>query len=60
MAREKTAFDIAVQQFDIAAEALNLDESIRNKLRLPKTCMTVNVPVRMDDGTIRTFPAHRV
>ena len=60
MAREKTAFDIAVQQFDIAAEALDLDESIRNKLRHPKTCMTVNVPVRMDDGTIRTFPAHRV
>lgn len=60
MATEKTAFDIAVQQFDIAAEALNLDEGIRNKLRHPKTCLSVNVPVRMDDGTIQTFPAYRV
>jgi glutamate dehydrogenase (NAD(P)+) len=60
MATEKTAFDIAVQQFDIAAEALGLEESIRNKLRQPKVCLSVNVPVRMDDGTIQTFPAHRV
>ena len=42
MAPEKTAFEVAVQQFDIAAEALDLEESIRNKLRLPKTCLSVN------------------
>jgi len=56
----KNPFDIAVQQFDIAAEALNLEESIRNKLRHPKVCLIVNVPIRMDDGTIKTFPAYRV
>lgn len=60
MATEKTAFDIAVRQFDIAAEVLGLEESIRNKLRYPKICLIVNVPVRMDDGTIETFPAYRV
>jgi glutamate dehydrogenase/leucine dehydrogenase len=60
MGGSRSAFDIAVRQFDIAAEALDLEESIRNKLRYPKTCLIVNVPIRMDDGTIRTFPAYRV
>lgn len=60
MSGNRTAFDIALKQFDIAAEALGLEESIRNKLRYPKICLLVNVPVRMDDGTIKTFPAYRV
>ncbi len=60
MATRSTAFEIAVRQFDIAAEALKLEDGIRNKLRHPKACLTVNVPVRMDDGRILTFEGHRV
>jgi glutamate dehydrogenase (NAD(P)+) len=60
MSTQSTPFEIAVRQFDIAAEALKLEDGIRNKLRYPKACLTVNVPVRMDDGGILTFEGHRV
>ena len=52
--------EMAQRQFAIAAEALKLEEPIRLKLSQPKTCLTVSVPVRMDDGSVRVFTGHRV
>lgn len=53
-------FEIAQQQFDIAADLLNLDEGLRRILRVPQRELTVNFPVRMDDGSIQVFTGYRV
>ena len=53
-------YHMAVQQFELAAEKLNLSEDMREILRQPKRELTVNFPVRMDGGRIRTFTGYRV
>jgi glutamate dehydrogenase (NAD(P)+) len=50
----------AIRLFNIAADHLNLDPGIREKLKWPKREMTVHFPVKMDDGTIKVFVGHRV
>ena len=52
--------DAALRLFHIAAEHLNLDSGIREKLKWPKRELTVHFPVKMDDGTIQIFVGHRV
>ena len=54
------AYRTALAQFDEAAERLGLDDGMRTLLRLPKRELTVNFPVKMDDGTIRTFTGYRI
>jgi glutamate dehydrogenase (NAD(P)+) len=53
-------FEIAQHYFERAADRLNLDEGMRAILRTPKRCLTVSIPVRMDDGTYKVFIGHRV
>lgn len=51
---------MAQQQFDTAADMLALTMDLRGVLRLPKRELTVNFPVRMDDGSIWMFTGYRV
>src|SRR5215218_5341204 len=51
---------VAVEQFNLAADRLNLDEGMRQILSKPKRELTVNFPVRMDDGSFKVFTGHRV
>src|SRR5437667_955554 len=51
---------MAVQQFELAADKLNLSEDMREILRQPKRELTVNFPVRLDNGRIKTFTGYRV
>lgn len=53
-------FAVAQQQFDRAAEQLNLDDATRQLLRVPEKEIHVSIPVRMDDGTKRIFQGYRV
>ncbi len=53
-------YEVAVAQFDQAAELLHLDEDLREVLRKPKRELSVNFPVRMDNGRIRMFSGYRV
>lgn len=53
-------FENAVKQFTKAADIMNLDSSMREVLSKPKRELTVNFPVRMDDGSARVFTGHRV
>ncbi|MBA2285272.1 MAG: Glu/Leu/Phe/Val dehydrogenase [Ktedonobacteraceae bacterium] len=53
-------YTMAVQQFESAASKLNLSEDMREILSRPKRELTVNFPVRLDNGRIRTFTGHRV
>ncbi|KPV51784.1 glutamate dehydrogenase, partial [Kouleothrix aurantiaca] len=54
------AFHNAQRQFDIAAEMLHLDPGLRRILRVPQRELTVNFPVKMDDGSIEVFTGFRV
>ncbi|HJT63766.1 MAG TPA: Glu/Leu/Phe/Val dehydrogenase [Candidatus Limnocylindria bacterium] len=51
---------VAQQQFDEAAEKLDLDAGLRRVLRVPKRELTVNFPVTMDDGHVEVFTGYRV
>ena len=53
-------FDVAVQQFNIAADVLNLEENIRRVLSHCQRELTVHFPVEMDDGSVQVFAGHRV
>jgi glutamate dehydrogenase (NAD(P)+) len=51
---------VAQQQFDIAAEKLNLDPGLRQVLREPRRELHVHFPVKMDDGSVKVFEGYRV
>jgi glutamate dehydrogenase (NAD(P)+) len=53
-------YEVAVEQFMIAADKLNLDEGMKQILSKPKRELTVNFPVRMDDGSFKVFTGYRV
>ncbi len=61
MARENlNPFDIAQHYFQLAADRLQIDFGMQDVLRTPKRCLTVSIPVRMDDGTYKVFIGYRV
>ena len=53
-------YEAALKQLDIAAEKLNLDPGVHEILKRPMRTLIVNVPVVMDDGSIRVFTGYRV
>jgi glutamate dehydrogenase (NAD(P)+) len=53
-------YHMAVQQFELAADKLNLSEDMREILRQPKRELIVHFPVRLDNGHIKTFTGYRV
>jgi glutamate dehydrogenase (NAD(P)+) len=59
-AEELNPFEIAKQQFDLAAGYLELDQSMRNVLRNSKRQLIVSIPVKMDGGDIQVFEGYRV
>ena len=46
--------------FDTAADHLGLEGGVRDVLSMPDRELTVNVPVLMDDGTVKVFTGYRV
>ena len=46
--------------FDRAADQLEMDDSMRRFLKMPKRELTVEVPVEMDDGRLETLQGYRV
>jgi glutamate dehydrogenase (NAD(P)+) len=60
MSDQTNPFHIAQQQFDTAADILGLHENIRAVLRVPQRELTVNFPVKLDDGSTRMFTGYRV
>jgi glutamate dehydrogenase (NAD(P)+) len=57
---EQSAWQVALAQYDRAAELLNLGSAVREVLRYPKREVTVNFPVQLDDGSSRVFTGYRV
>ncbi len=54
------AYETVQHYFDRAADQLELQESTRRLLKMPKREITVEVPVEMDDGRIETLVGFRV
>jgi len=57
---ENVLYQDAIGQLESAASAMNLDPNILDRLRFPKRALTVSVPIRLDDGTVKTFLGYRV
>jgi glutamate dehydrogenase (NAD(P)+) len=53
-------YEVAVAQFEEAADHLGLSQAMRAVLRKPKRELIVNFPVRMDDGSVEIFTGYRV
>jgi glutamate dehydrogenase (NAD(P)+) len=56
----KSAWQVALQQYDRAADQLNLGPAVREVLRYPKREVTVHFPVQLDDGSSKVFTGYRV
>jgi glutamate dehydrogenase (NAD(P)+) len=52
-------FRMAQEQFDKVADFLDLDEGARGLLRNPMREYHFNIPVRMDDGSVKVFRGFR-
>ncbi|HUR28271.1 MAG TPA: Glu/Leu/Phe/Val dehydrogenase [Planctomycetota bacterium] len=48
------------ERFDVASDHLGLDKGLRDVLRTPDRELTVAIPIKMDDGTMRVFTGYRV
>jgi glutamate dehydrogenase (NAD(P)+) len=53
-------FQLACDQFKLIADYINIPAGLRDRLMFPKRSITVAVPVKMDDGSVRVFEGYRV
>jgi len=56
----RSAHEAALHNFDLAANALNLEPDVREMIKYPERILEVTLPVRMDDGHIHRFEGYRV
>lgn len=57
---ESPLFQDAFKQLEIAGGSMGLDPNILERLKYPKRALQVAVPIRLDDGTVKTFQGYRV
>jgi len=60
MRSEFNPWQMALGQLDEIAKEINLDENTHQILRYPKRCLTVSIPIQMDNGKIKVFTGFRV
>jgi glutamate dehydrogenase/leucine dehydrogenase len=53
-------FETAKRQVDIVCDLIGINGGIREMLKHPKRELSVNFPVRMDDGSYRVYTGYRV
>ena len=58
--QNRNPHQLAIQNFERAADVLQLEEDVRTMVRLPERVLAVTIPVRMDNGHIRCFEGFRV
>ncbi len=56
---QSNPFLIVQQQLKEAVDKMNLPNDVYEILKHPKRVLTVSVPVKMDDGTLKTFIGYR-
>lgn len=55
-----TLLSDANQRLEKALQYVSIHEDAIERLRFPKSSLTVSIPVRMDDGSLRVFQGYRV
>jgi glutamate dehydrogenase/leucine dehydrogenase len=58
--QKENPYTPALKMLDSAAEKINLNRNIWERLRHPRRCLIVTLPVRMDDGSQKIFEGYRV
>ncbi|MDD3419220.1 MAG: Glu/Leu/Phe/Val dehydrogenase [Candidatus Gastranaerophilales bacterium] len=53
-------FLMAQKQLEDVAKLINLEEDILERLKFPRKSLLVSMPVRMDNGHVKTFMGYRV
>jgi len=53
-------FRMACQQFDLVADFMEIPESIRDRMKMPKRALSVAIPIHRDNGTTEVFMGYRV
>lgn len=53
-------FAMAATQFDLVADFLSLNDELRERTKWPKRLITVTVPIKHDDGSVKVYFGHRV
>ncbi len=59
MGMQKTQYDMALEQFQRAADLMKLDANVQEILRKPRRILSINFPVKMDDGRIILYQGFR-
>ena len=57
--QEENPYDVVKRLLKQAVEALDLPPGVYEILKKPRRFMTVSIPVRMDDGTVKIFTGFR-
>lgn len=60
MSQQSSTFDDAIKHLDEAFKHAAIDPEALEKLKHPKAILQISIPVRMDDGSLRTFEGYRV
>jgi glutamate dehydrogenase/leucine dehydrogenase len=58
--QKESPYASALRMLDAAAEKINLNKNILERLRHPRRCLIVTLPVMMDDGSLKIFEGYRV
>lgn len=56
----QSLFTDASQRLDKALQYVDLSPDAIERLKAPKASLSVSIPVRMDDGSLKVFPGYRV
>ncbi len=59
MGMQKNQYDMALEQFQKAADIMKLDANVQEILRKPRRILSINFPVKMDDGRILLYQGFR-
>src|SRR2546421_7542428 len=57
---QRDPWEVALEQFGIAADRLHLDPNMRRILSTTQRELTVHFPVRMADGVVQVFTGYRI
>ncbi|MCC7459857.1 MAG: glutamate dehydrogenase, partial [Proteobacteria bacterium] len=58
--KEFSLYRQASEQWNRAADFCNLDPEVKTILAQPKNEISINFPVRMDDGSLKLFRGYRI
>ena len=57
---DSDVFRMACRQFDKAADAINLTDTLRDRTKYPRRCLAVALPIKREDGSVTVFEGYRV